>query len=177
MGQVTSVLGTITPALSAVTRAVTAVEQVSSAFGGGSSYDRRDEDILRQEQQQALRQLEQRQNEKLRQERETAALEREKISDAARASEEKRQAALRRAVARQNVQFASQGITGGDGSSEAVLLGLFEESESDKQERDRLDNIRNRALDQSLTATNRLNILQRNQLLEQQRLDRVASGF
>jgi hypothetical protein len=178
MGQITSVLGAVAPALGAVTQAVSAAEQVGSLFGASSlSSQRSEENSLRQRQQQALRQLEQSQSEQLRDQQEQATLDRAKITNDAVADEERRKAALRRAVARQRTQFSSQGLSGVGGSAEAVLLGLFEESDSEREQRERIDSVRTSALDQDVAARKRLNVLQRNQLIEQQRLQRAVSGF
>ncbi len=169
-----SALGTVIPGLGAVTPILGAANQVVNAFNDPSKDDKKN---LVASQQQALRQLQQTQAEQTRNLEETTALEREKLLAQAQADEADRLAALRRAVARQNVQFASQGISSTGGSSDAVLLGLFEESEEDRTERERLDNIRSKALDQELESTQRLNVLQRSQLAEQQRLERATSGL
>lgn len=133
---------------------------------------------LRAQQDQALRQLRQRQAADLRDLQERNELSRERIEAETQAAEEKRRAALRRAVARQRAQFAAQGVgTGGSGSTEAVLLGLFEESDDDRQQRERLDNIRTRALEQDSAARRRLNVLQSSQLAARQELERAIESF
>lgn len=130
-----------------------------------------------QEQELALEQLRQRQKLEQRQLATQTALDREKLKVETEAAEEKRRAALRRAVARQRAQFGSSGIgNSGSGSSQAVLLGLFEETESELESRARLDSLRSRALDLNVSNRNSLNVLQRTQLQERQRLDRVSGG-
>ena len=52
-----------------------------------------------------------------------------------------------RAVARQRANFGSSGISSDSGSGQAVLLGLFDETEDELARREQLDNLRNRALD------------------------------
>ncbi|GJL84244.1 MAG: hypothetical protein DHS20C02_00190 [Micavibrio sp.] len=124
----------------------------------------------------ALQQLQQRQAEQQRQSREDAALDRERIAADADASERKRRDALRRAVSRQRAQFGGSGISSSGGSAEAVLLGLFEETDNEREERERLDNLRFGAIDQNLSQQRRLNVIQRTQLQESQRIGRLSSG-
>lgn len=170
----TSVLSPIVPGLSTIAPVLSAATKLATIFDNPRD-DARDD--IRASQAQALKQLQQKQDEQARDLEERTALEREEIAAQAEVDEEKRLAALRRAVARKKVNFASSGISSSGGSADAVLLGLFEESDDEKQERERLDDIRNRVLDQELESQNRLNILQRSQLAEQQRLERATSGF
>ena len=81
---------------------------------------------------QALEQLQKRQALQQQQLAQDAALERERIALNTAQSEEERKAALRRAVARQRANFGAQGVGSGAGSSQEVLLGLFEESDEEK---------------------------------------------
>jgi hypothetical protein len=106
------------------------------------------------------------------------ALEKEKIQLDAQSAEADRLSAQRRAVARQKVQFASQGLDYDDsGSGEAVLLGLYKESDAERSKRESLDTLRNRALEQDLDTSKRMNVLQLSQLKEQQQLERALAGF
>ena len=143
---------------------------VSSALSGNSSYRAQEES-----QKQALRQLQQAQALQQKQSQAEAELARENIAVQSRASEEARLSALRRAVARQKAQFGSSGVGSSGGSARAVLLGLFDETEEELAEREKLDNLRNRALDLSLTSQNSMNVLQRTQLQERQKIDRLSS--
>lgn len=59
--------------------------------------------------------------------------------------ESARKDALRRAVARQRASFGAQGTGSASGSADAVLLGLFSESEEDRVKRERLDSLRDHA--------------------------------
>ena len=95
----------------------------------------------------------------------------------AKAAEDERRAALRRAVARQNARFGASGIGGSGGSAEAVLLGLFDESEEDLASRERLDNLRNRSLDLNVAQNSSLNVLQRSQLQQRQDFQRNLTNF
>lgn len=125
--------------------------------------------------QQALNQLQQRQNLQAAQAAQDAALSREQIALNASLDNEERKKALKRAVARQRANFGAQGVGAGAGSSQAVLLGLFEESEDDKRSRDALDNMRLKAIDQDLSQSNAINVLQRTQLEEKGRLSAASS--
>lgn len=64
-------------------------------------------------------------------------LEREMRAEQNRADEEQRLTALRRAVASRRARFGARGIGSEDGSSEAVLLGQFLESESERIAREK----------------------------------------
>ncbi len=124
---------------------------------------------------QALKQLQEQQRLQEQQAAQNAALDRQKIAVDARQDEEERKAALRRAVSRQRANFGSQGISSAGGSSQAVLLGLFEETEDEKRRREELDQIRLTGIDQSLNQQSALNVLQRTQLQERNNLARTAN--
>lgn len=142
-----------------------------------NSPDEQAEDNYIEQQRLELRQLQERQNAQLKAQQQDAALEREKLAAEAKNAEENRLSALRRAVARQRASFGATGLSANEGSAEAVLLGLFEETDQDRQQRERLDTLRNRALDNDLTSTQSLNVLQRSHLAQQQRLERIAKGY
>ena len=131
------------------------------------------EDNYIEQQRLELRQLQERQNAQLKAQQQETALSREKLAAEAKNAEENRLSALRRAVARQRASFGATGLS----ANEAVLLGLFEETDQDRQQRERLDTLRNRALDNDLASTQSLNVLQRSQLAQQQRLERIAKGY
>lgn len=122
----------------------------------------------------ALKQLQEQQNLQQRQRAADAALERDKIAVNAAQDEQERQRALKRAVSRQRANFSAQGIGAGQGSSQAVLLGLFDESEEERDQRDQLDGLRLTALDQDLAQGQALNVLQRTQLQEKQAVRTAA---
>ncbi len=136
------------------------------------------EEQFKDEQDIALQQLQARQKLQQKQLEADSALEHERIAAGAAAAEDERRAALRRAVARQRTQFGASGIgNAGGGSAEAVLLGLFDESEEELASRERLDNLRNQALDLSVAQSNSLNVLQRSQLQQRQDFERELTGF
>jgi len=126
---------------------------------------------------QALDQLKARQELQQKQAAADAALQKQQIALSAAQENEERQKALKRAVARQRANFGSQGIGSGAGSSQAVLLGLFEESDDEKARRDALDNLRNKAIDQDLSNGNALNVLQRTQLEEKNKINSLSLGY
>ena len=168
-------MGAIVPTITSLTSAITAVDtlvnQVQS-FGGSSN-----EDHLREQQRLALRQMQEHNAVQQPWSQVQSALEREKMQAESAAAEQQRRAALRRAVARQRAAYGAQGIGAGEGSAEAVLLGLFAESDAERMERERIDDIRNRALEQDIAEQKNLNVLQLSQLRERQKLERAAEGY
>ena len=173
-------MGALTPVLTGLTTLTTAVSAADKLIGVTRNFAKDpyegQRQALRSQQDLALRQLTAQQDLDAQQATQGAALERQKIATAALTGEQARRAALRRAVARQRAQFGGSGLTGGEGSTEAVLLGLFEESEQDKATSTRLDTLRNAALDQSLNDRQALNVLQWAQLQERHSLARIASA-
>ncbi len=174
-------MGALSPVLtglSAITTAISAVDRAVNVFSNASRDDSAARaSALRAQQDLALKQLQQKQQADERTAQEQAAQERERVAAAADAAENQRRAALRRAVARQRAQFGAQGIAADDGSAEAVLLGLFDESDQDRADRERLDTIRTAALDQDIATQGRINVLQRQQLIERQNLQRIVENY
>lgn len=168
LGSVSDIVGGVAPIFGAASDIVGSVRAIT---GGGDDDRRR---ALRAQQDMLLRQLAQKQQADAMNASERAALERERLAADASAADEKRRAALRRAVARQRASFGAQGTGSNDGSAEAVLLGLFEETDTDRAQRARLDDIRERFINQDLSAKNRINVLQRAQLAERQKLERMT---
>lgn len=157
-------MGGMTSVLSALPAVVGGVEGVMSARSRRE--ERRDE----------MRSLERQQAEQMRQAESAAALEREQLAVTTQNAEEERRAALRRAMARQRASFGAQGVGSGGGSSQAVLLGMFEESDGEKVRRERLDNLRLRVIEDDLAGRRANNILRRTELAEKNRLDKLAEG-
>ncbi|HRQ60224.1 MAG TPA: transporter, partial [Alphaproteobacteria bacterium] len=73
-------------------------------------------------------------------------------------------------VARQRAAYGGSGISSSGGSAEAVLLGLFDESEDDLRRREQLDGLRNTAIDLDTSQTRAVNVLQATQLAEKNKL-------
>lgn len=172
LGNVGRLVTGLAPVISAGTRAVQDIRALSGNKNAAASA-RQAAYQLQAQQDLALAQLQAQQQIGERQAAQNAALERAHITEAATEAERARRAALKRAVARQKVSLASQGISGADdGSAEAILLGMFQESEDDRVARSRLDGLREQALGMDLAQRQALNILQRSQLAERQRLER-----
>lgn len=129
---------------------------------------------LRAQQDLALRQLTQKQGLEEAQNAQSAALEKQKLAADAQDEARRRQAALKRAVARQTAAFGASGIGSGAGSSQAVLLGLFDESDEERAAREKMDTLRTRALDLGASQQKSINVLQRGQLAERQALERAV---
>lgn len=176
-------MGAIVPA---ITSTVGLINTVNSAFNAVSNLRGNVQDAsgnaaelaqrqMIAEQNQALLQLQQRQALEERQRAETAMLEKQKIALDAQQAERQRQSALRRAVARQKAAFGGSGISSVGGSAEAVLLGLFDESEDELRQRETLDNLRHTALDLETAQAKSVNVLQATQLAERNKLQRLYS--
>lgn len=125
----------------------------------------------------ALEQLQQRQALQERQAIENANQTRSEIAEAAKIDAEKRRSALKRAVARQRASFGGSGISSSGGSSEAVLLGFFDETQDELDQRQRLDSLRSNALDLGVAQQQSLNLLQREQLRQSQKMNDLASRY
>ncbi len=134
------------------------------AFAAQEGQRRQGEKQLKQEQ--ALRE---------RQNAQSAALEKERLALDTKNTEAERKSALKRAVSRQRAQFGAQGVGASGGSSQAVLLGFFDESEDEREKREAMDNIRSRAIDQGLSQQSAINVLQRTQLAEKNRLRSLST--
>lgn len=107
----------------------------------------------------ALRQLRQRQasEEKI---AATRTARDQMILDAESASTERRRLnALKRETARQNAAFGGAGVDSETGSGEAVLLGLFQESEDDKRDQDSITALRRQILTDNFAALKSRNLL------------------
>ena len=106
---------------------------------------------------------------------EQAALQKEQIRLNAETAETERRAALRRAIAKQRARFGASGTGSNGGSAQAVLLGLFDESEEELAQRNSLDALRTRAIDQNFAGQQRINTLQLTQLKERDRLSNLSA--
>lgn len=73
--------------------------------------------------------------------------------------ERKRNKDLARATASRKAAFGGQGISTADGSGQAVLLGLFQDSDEERKYRERLDKLRKDALQQDFENKRRRNLL------------------
>lgn len=179
MGAITPVLSAITPVLDTLTTAAGtvatakgAVQTLSNAGRGWGGSGADSEKALRAQQDLAMKQLREQQKLSEAQAAEDAAREREKIAADTAAAEDTRRAALRRVVASQRAKFGAQGLAPESGSADAVLLGLFEESDAERARREELDTLRRAAIDSDLTGQRSVNLLQSAQLAQRQSLER-----
>lgn len=131
----------------------------------------------KREQELSLQQLQAQQAESLRQTKESAALDRQKIALQTQEAELQRRNALKRAVARQRAEFGSSGTGSSGGSAQAVLLGLFDEFDDERAQREHMDNLRLGAVNLGVAQQERINVLQRTQLAEKNKISRVSSGL
>lgn len=165
-------MGSLSPVASVIS-AVTQGIGLASSFSRNEMVYRTNQDAERQ----ALQQLQERQALSEQQAAQQANLDRQNIAAQAQTAEENRRTALKRAVARQRAQFGGGGIAQGTGSSQAVLLGLYNESEAELAQRERLDNLRYGAIDQNLSQQRSLNVLQYEQLKQRQKLNNLTSNY
>lgn len=166
-------MGSVVPIAFQAIQAAQAISSVAKVVGRGISAV----DDGRKQSVQALDQLEARQKVEQRNAQEKANLQRQEILTQAQEKEANRVRELKRAVARQRAAFGGSGLSSADGSSQAVLLGLFEESEEEKAERERLDNLRLSAIDQNLAQAKRVNTLELAQQREKSRLKNSSSNL
>lgn len=168
-------MGAITPIASSLSAAVSTLNTVGQVVGAVQTLSGNSN--ARQEQELALRQLQERQKLQAAGLAQSNALEREKIAAQAAQDEEERRNALRRAVARQRAQFGGSGVSANSGSAQAVLLGLFDETEDEINRRTQLNSLRTRALDLNETQSRSLNLLQATQLQQRQKLNDQVTLF
>jgi colicin import membrane protein len=94
------------------------------------------------------------------QQAETAANSIQQISGSADATEQRRIASLRRAVAKRQAALAAHGISSGDGSGEAILLGLVHDSDDEAEANASSDALKIDAIRQQLEQTRQRNLLE-----------------
>lgn len=83
--------------------------------------------------------------------------------------------ALRRAIARQRAQFGASGIDMDSGSAQAVLLGIYDENDEKRAQREALDSLKSNILDNNYANQQRVNTLQLTQLKERNKLKKTGS--
>ena len=167
LGGIGAALQNLTLGNVATTIAKSATGSILGSVAKAASVDRITQ---RKSQNLRIRQLQERQ--RLEQDRlaKKTTLDKQKIQIKSAEDERKRRRALKRAVARSQVSFAGRGLANGGGSSDAILLGLFNETDQDRADRKALDRIRTTALDQNLDNRTSRNLLETNQLRAEQRL-------
>ena len=164
MGTLASTLTQVSSTLGTLNTISQSVQQLT-----GDSTQSKSQDL-------AMQQLQASQAQEKAQAERNAELERESIALQAEQDAETRRKALKRAMAKQNATRGASGA-GAGGSGEAVLLGLYNESEDEAKQREELDKLRYNALDNDLYTLSERNILEQSQLAEQQRLQRAVNGY
>ncbi len=171
-GITTPVLAT----LGAVNKVERAVKGTKSLLGGGSKARRREREQLEAEQAAETADL------TARQEADRADLQRENAREAERIqaesdiAEAKRKRSVRQETGSLRAQLGAQGISSGDGSGEALILGRLNAAEEERQGAARLDALKRAALSDEEEALNRRNLLELTRAQEKQRLERLARG-
>ncbi|PCH98421.1 MAG: hypothetical protein COB76_07090 [Alphaproteobacteria bacterium] len=165
MGTFASTLGTINTTLGTLQTIGKAVGTLS-----GGSMAKRQRDY-------AMRNLKRQQSQKTTEATANANAQRQKIELDAVGAERRRRSALKRSVAKRNARFGATGIGGGSGSREAILLGLYNESESEKKQREDLDKLRFSSINNDLSNVAARNILEKTQFSERQKLERIADSY
>ena len=166
MGTLVPVLGTLTQTLGALQTLGTTVD----TFSG------RDERNYRAQQELAMKNLQAQQGLTLAEAQQKAEAERQQLALNAQADEKRRQDALRRAIARQNVTRGAGGVSA-SGSNEAILLGLYNDAEDDRNYASALDQLRYNAIDTNLSNLQSRSVLERTQLSERQRLEKKLNRY
>ena len=107
---------------------------------------------------------------------EAAARDQEAIAREREQSERERRNALRRAVASQRARLGAQGVSSADGSGEALLLGLVQESALDASEAEQERRAALKAIEEDLSARRSVNLLdqKRHRLNQPTVLDQVS---
>lgn len=166
-------MGSVVPVAFQALQAFQTISNVAQVVDRGAQVFRKDS---QKSDELALAQLQQHQQQEARFAIEKNLRERQEVDAAAKKAELSRRQSLKRAVARQRAQFGSSGISAGEGSSEAVLLGLFSDTEEEKAASNRIDNLKRQALDQNLDKINRVNTLQYTQAAQRNRLKNKSSS-
>ncbi len=154
-------MGNIAPVALQAVQAFQTISSVAQVFDDSNN----ELSIQQLKQQQALQQQQATQD---------AQLAREEIALKSADAERLRKSALKRAVASRRAEFGASGVRSGAGSSQAILLGLFDESEEEKKQREFLDNLKLKSLDQNITQLSAINTLTKTQLEQRQNLKRTS---
>lgn len=108
---------------------------------------------------------------------ENAAISKEQNRLSAVKDENDRRIALKKAVAKQRANFGSQGIGSADGSAEAVLLGLFSESDEERRLREQMTALRDNAINLNPAQIQQRNLLEQAQSRQQDTINRITDLF
>tara|TARA_B100001750_G_C15416021_1_gene550307 strand:+ start:247 stop:747 length:501 start_codon:yes stop_codon:yes gene_type:complete len=166
-------MGTLAPVLGTLTQTLGALQTLSTTV---DTFSGRDERNYRAQQELAMQNLQAQQGLSLAEAQKKAEAERRQLALNAQADEKRRQDALRRAIARQNATRGAGGIST-SGSNEAILLGLYNDADEDRDYASALDQLRYNTLDTNLSNLQSRSVLDRTQLAERQRLDRTIQNY
>ncbi|HNQ92211.1 MAG TPA: hypothetical protein PKI93_04695 [Alphaproteobacteria bacterium] len=142
-----------------LTSVLTPILSIGSALSGAQrvSQDNRENDLR-------LRQYEQ-----------NAALHKKQNLFDLQNAETERRTKLKKLISAQRAQFGSGGIRSGAGSSEAVLEGLFSDSDIERQQGEGDVALANQKINQGITQQRQLNLLQKEQLRQKTILNTLLS--
>ena len=170
MAQMSSLMGSVMPYITAATQVASTVDSINKIVNPEQKQQRKE---LRARQELALEQLRKQQELAYEQAQKKAKQQKNEINLTATLQEKERKSALKRAISRQRAKFGATGISANSGSGEAVLLGLFQESDNEKNKRESLDKLRFGAINQNLQNRKSLNLLQATQLKQKQDLENI----
>ncbi|OIN86849.1 MAG: hypothetical protein AUJ12_04365 [Alphaproteobacteria bacterium CG1_02_46_17] len=92
-------------------------------------------------------------------------------------AETERRNKLKKMVSSQRAEYGGSGVGSGAGSSEAVLQGLVEDSDIERQNNENDTSLANETLDQKLAQQRQLNLLQKQQLKQKTLLSSLSDLF
>ena len=167
-------MGGLSSVTNGLNRVISTASTINRAVSLGRQFSGQDRRDNQRAQTQALEQLAAQQRLEQQQAAQDVALERQKLAVQAADDERQRQDSLKRAVSRRRASLGAQGVSPDDGSGQAVLLGLFAESEAERQTRAELDSLRATALSQELSNRQARDLLRLTQLEEKNRLKRLS---
>lgn len=99
------------------------------------------------------------------------------LAATAEADEKRRVDALRRTMARSRASMGANGVSAADGSGEAILLGLVNDTDGERQDARKIDQIKRQAIQQEVDSVRRRNLLEQAQLAERQRLEFLSKFY
>ncbi len=105
-----------------------------------------------------------------------ADVDRQEIEQQRKADETARKRALRASVAQQRARFGASGVDAVDGSGEAVLLGLFEQTQEELDARAERDRLRSRAVDVGRDYSRTRNLLDVTETVRQANFDKTFTS-
>lgn len=165
-------MGTFLPVLGTISTTLGTLHSLGKTFNTLSGNDYADA-----KRDQAMRDLQRQQAQQQSEAQQRADQQRQQIALNAEQAEQARRSALKRAMAKRNARFGASGIGGANGSREAIMLGLYNESEDEKKQREALDKIRYDSITSDLNNLNSRNILERTEMAENNRLSRLADSY